>query len=221
MWTQIVYEEKTDRVHPRGPLFPHHLVSHSSTHWITRRALLDMIDAIDADMHARAGDAEQRNFTAYTQPLDRAHMRAFKSSIRSEVAKHFAEFFLEAKSNFERANLDSTTSVLRQLLLSFARTQQHRTQTARNIELLAGASSIGTRWSSVSFLQKQNAFWRRENCFHEAQPRSRTHQMPRPKPPTGARGARDGDHSSDSDDAPTGVEESAAPAAPAVAAAPE
>ena len=42
-------------------------------------------------------------------------------------------------------------------------TQQHRTQTARNIELLAGASSIGTRWSSVSFSQKQNAFWRREN----------------------------------------------------------
>ena len=30
-------------------------------------------------------------------------------------------------------------------------TQQHRTQTARNIELLAGASSIGTRWRSVSF----------------------------------------------------------------------
>ena len=63
----------------------------------------------------------QRNFTGYTQPLDRAYMRAFKSSIRSEVAKHFAEFFLEAKSNFERANLDSSTSVLRQLLLSFVR----------------------------------------------------------------------------------------------------
>ena len=88
-----------------------------------------MIDAIDADMHARPDDAElipwlldvdctpkhvatefrsimrdtppliklchvQLNFTAYTQPLDRAYTRAFKSSIRSEVAKHFAEFFL-------------------------------------------------------------------------------------------------------------------------------
>ena len=42
----------------------------------------------------------QRNFTAYTQPLDRAYMQAFKSSIRSQVAKHFAEFFLEAESNF-------------------------------------------------------------------------------------------------------------------------
>ena len=49
-------------------------------------------------------------------------MRAFKSSIRSEVAKHFAEFFLEAESNFERVNLDSSTSVLRQLLLSFVHT---------------------------------------------------------------------------------------------------
>ena len=82
--------------------------------------------------------------TAYTQPLDRAYMRAFESSIRSEAAKHFAEFFVEAESNFERVNLDSSTLVLRQLLLIRAQ-QPHRTQTARNIELLAGASSIGTR----------------------------------------------------------------------------
>ena len=123
----------------------------------------------------------QRNFTAYTQPLDRAYMRAFKSSIRSQVAKHFAEFFLETESNFERANLDSSTSVS---CCSHSCTQQHRTQTARNVELLAGASSIGTRWSSVSFSQKQNVFWRRENRFHEAQPSSLTRQTPRPKPPT-------------------------------------
>ena len=64
----------------------------------------------------------QRNFTAYTPPLDRAYMRAFKSSIRNEVAKHFAEFFLEAESNFERASLHSSTSVLRQLVLSFVHT---------------------------------------------------------------------------------------------------
>ena len=32
----------------------------------------------------------QRNLTAYTQPLDRAYMPDFKSSIRREVAKHFA-----------------------------------------------------------------------------------------------------------------------------------
>ena len=49
-------------------------------------------------------------------------MRACKSSIRREVAKHFAEFFLEAESNFEHVNLDSSTSVLRQLLLSFVHT---------------------------------------------------------------------------------------------------
>ena len=91
---------------------------------------------------------------------------------------------------------------------SHSRTQQpHRTQTARNIEPLAGASSIGTRWRSVSFSHKQNAFWRRGNCFHEAQPRSLHVLEPLAD-----------DHSSDSDDAPTGVEESAAPA---VAAAPK
>ena len=123
----------------------------------------------------------QRNSTASTQPLDRTYMRALKSSIRQEMTKHFAEFFLEVESNFERVNLDSSTAVLRQLLLSFVHTAA---QTARNIELLAGASSIGTRWSSVSFSQRQKAFWRRENCFHEAQARSLTRQMPRPKPPT-------------------------------------
>ena len=116
-------------------------MSHSPTHWITQEALLDMIDAIDADMHARPGDAEQRNFIAYTQPLDRAHMRAFKSSIRSEVAKHFAEFLLEVESNFEHVNLDSSTAVLRQLLLSFVHTAaqngdspQHRTAGWRFID---------------------------------------------------------------------------------------
>ena len=105
MCTQIVYEEKTDRVQPHVPLFPRQLLSQSPTHWITQEALLDMIDAIDADMNARPGNAEltqhvakefrsimrdtrshiklcfvQRNFTAYTQPLVRAYMRAFKRS---------------------------------------------------------------------------------------------------------------------------------------------
>ena len=42
-------------------------------------------------------------------------MRGFNNSIRHEVAKHFAEFFLEVESKFERVNLDSCTSVLRQL----------------------------------------------------------------------------------------------------------
>ena len=149
MWTQIVYEGKTDRVRPHGPIFPHQLVSHSLPDALDHEALLNMVDAIDADMHARAGDAEltpwlllldcapqhvaaeflsiiresrpriklcyvQRNFTGYTQPLDRAYLRAFKNSIRQEVAKHFAEFFLEVESNFERVNLDSTNSLLRE-----------------------------------------------------------------------------------------------------------
>ena len=132
-------------------------------------------------------------------------MRAFKSSIRREVDKHFAEFFLEAESNFEHVNLDSNTAVLRQLLLSFVHTAAQNVDSP-NIELLAGASSIGTRWSSENFSQKQDVFWRREDCFHEAQPSSLTRTMPRPKPLTD-------DHSSDGEDTPTGVEESAAPAA--------
>ena len=98
-------------------------------------------------------------------------------------------------------------------------TQQHRTQTARNIELLADASSIGTRWSSVCFSQKQNVFWRQGELF----PRGTAEE---PHAPDADAQASDSepladDHSSDSDDARTGVEESAAPAAPAVAAAPE
>ena len=58
MWTHIVCEGKTDRVRPHGPLFPRQLGTHSPTHRITQEALLDMIDAIDTDMKARAGDAE-------------------------------------------------------------------------------------------------------------------------------------------------------------------
>ena len=122
----------------------------------------------------------QRNFTGDTQPLDRAYMRAFKSSIRNEVAKHFAEFFLEVESNFECVSLDSSTSVLRQLLLSFVPTSaqnadspQHRAARWRFID-----------WNEVEQRELLAEAKRRANCFHEAQPRSLTRQMPRPKPPT-------------------------------------
>ena len=37
MWTQSVYEGKTDRERPHGPLFPRQLASHSPTHWTTKR----------------------------------------------------------------------------------------------------------------------------------------------------------------------------------------
>ena len=205
------HEEKTDRVHPHGPLFPRQLVSHSPTHWITQEALLDMIDAIDADMHARPGDAEQRNFIAYTQPLDRAYMRAFKSSIRSEVAKHFAEFFLEVESNFEHVNLDSSTSVLRQLLLSFVHTAaqnadspQHRTAGWRFID-----------WNEVE-QRELLAEAKRLLETGELFPRGTAEEPHAPEAHVLEPLADE--HSSDSDDAPTGVEESAAPA---VAAAPK
>ena len=224
MWTQIVYEEKTDRVHLMDH-FPRQLVSHSPTHWITQEALLDMIDAIDADMHARPGDAEQRNFIVYTQPLDRAYMRAFKSSIRNEVAKHFAELFLDVESNFERVNLHSSTAVLRQLLLSFVHTAaqnadspQHRTAGWRFIdwneveqrELLAEAKRL---------LETGDLFPR--GTAEEPHAPDAEAEASDSEPEAHVMEPLADDHSSDSDDAPTGVEESAAPAAPAIAAAPK
>ena len=126
----------------------------------------------------------QRNFTGYTQPLDRAYMRAFKSSIRQEVAKHFAEFFLEVESNFERVNLDSSTAVLRQLLLSLVHTAaqdadspQHRTAGWRFID-----------WNEVEqrelLAEAKRLLETGRTVFHEAQQRSLTRQMPRPKPAT-------------------------------------
>ena len=171
-----------------------------------------MIDAIGTDMNARPGDAEQRNFIAYTQPLDRAHMRAFKSSIRSEVAKHFAEFFLEVESNFEHVNLDSSTSVLRQLLLSFAHTAaaqnadspQHRTACWRFID-----------WNEVE-QRELLAEAKRLLETGELFPRGTAEEPHAPEAHVLEPLADD--HSSDSDDAPTGVEESAAPT---VAAAPK
>ena len=240
---------------PRGPAFPCQLVSHSPTHWITQEALLDMIDAIDADMHARPGDVDlipwllvldcapqhvakefrstmrdtrphiklcyvQRDFTGYTQPLDRAYMRAFKNSMGSEVAKHFAEFFLEVESNFEHVNLDSSTAVLRQLLRSFVHTAaqnadspQHRTAGWRFIdwneveqrELLAEAKH----------LLETGELFPRGTAEEPHAPDAET-QASDSEPEAHVVEPLADDHSSDDgEDAPTGVEESAAPAAPA------
>ena len=252
MWTQIVYEGKTDRVRPHGPLLPRQLVSHSPTHRITQEALLDMIDAIDADMHARAGDAEktpwllvldcapqhvavefrsiirdtrphiklcyvQRYFTAYTQPLDRTYMRAFKSSIRNEVAKPFAEFFLEAESNFELVNLDASTSVLRQLLLSFVHTAAQNADSPQ--QRTAGWRFID--WTEVEqreLLKEARRLLETGELF----PRGTADEPHAPDAETQASDSEPeahvvellaDDHSSDDgEDAPTGVEESAAPA---------
>ena len=158
----------------------------------------------------------RRNFTGYTQPLDRAYMRAFKSSIRHEVAKHFAEFFLEAESKFERVDLDSSTSVLRQLLLSFLHTAaqnadnlQHRTAGWRFID-----------WNEVEqreLLKEAKRLLETGELF----PRGTAEE---PHAPDAEAEATDSDpevhvteplaedHSSDGEDTPTGVEESAAPA---------
>ena len=146
-------------------------------------------------------------------------MRALKSSIRREVAKHFAEFFLEAESNFERANLDSTTSVLRQLLLSFAHTAaaqnadspQHRAAGWRFID-----------WNEVEqreLLKEAKRLLETGELFPRGtaeEPHAPDAEASDNEPEAHVMELAD-DHSSDSEDAPAGVEESAAPA---VAAAP-
>ena len=129
----------------------------------------------------------RRNFAASCATPDHTSNYATCSGTsqhtHSRWTKHTCEpFFLEAESNFERVNLDSSTSVLRQQLLSYVHTAAPNADSPQH--RAAGWRFIDWRWSSVSFSQKQNVFWRRENCFHKAQPRSLTRQMPRPKPPT-------------------------------------
>ena len=138
----------------------------------------------------------QRNFTGYTQPLDRAYMRAFKNSIRQEVAKHFAEFFLEVESNSEHVNLDSSNAVLRQLLLSLVHTA------AQNADSPQHRTAGGTA-EEPHAPDAENQASDSEPEVHVVEPLADDHS------------------SDDGEDAPTGVEESAAPAAPAVAAAPK
>ena len=160
-----------------------------------------------------------------TQPLDRAYMRAHKSSLRQEVAKHFAEFFLEAESNFERANLDSNTSVLRQLLLSFVHTA------AQNAGSLQHRTA-GWRFIAWNEVEQRELLTEARRLLETGElfPRGTAEEPPAPDAEAQATDSEPeahvmellaDDHSSDSDDAPTGVEESAAPATPAVAAAPE
>ena len=113
-----------------------------------------------------------RNFTAYTQPLDRAYMRAFQELDPPRGGQTLRRFLLGS-----RVQLRTCQPGLQHIGAPTvaALTRAHSSDRT---------SSIGTRWSCVSFSQKQNVFWRRENCFHEAQPRSLTRQTPRPKPPT-------------------------------------
>ena len=136
------------------------------------------------------------------------------------MAKHFAEFYLEAESTFERVNLDSSTLVLPDSCCSHSCTQnadspQHRAAAWRFIdwneleqrELLAEAKRL---------LETGELF-----------PRGTAEEPHTPDAETEATDSEPeahvfvplaDDHSSDGEDTPIGVEESAAPA---VAAAPE
>ena len=237
-------------------LFPRQLATHSPTHWITQDALIDtdmharagdaelipwllVLDCaqhVAKELRSIMRDTRshiklcyvQRNFTGYTQPLDRAYMRAFKSSICQEVAKHFAEFFLEAGSNFERVDLDSSTSVLRQILISFV-------HTAAQIADSPQYRAAGWRFIDWNEVEQRELLAEARRLLETGElfPRGTAEE---PHTPDAEAKAGDSepeahvmqpladDHSSDDEDTPTGVEESAAPAeqaAPADAAAPE
>ena len=131
--------------------------------------------------------------------------------------KHLTEFFLEVESNFEHVNLDSSTAVLGQLLLSFC----------AHIELLTGASSID--WNEVE-QRELLAEAKRLLETGELFPRGTAEELHAPDAEAEASDSEPeehvmeplaDDHSSNGEDTSTGVEESAAPPAPAVAAAPE
>ena len=185
--TQIVYEKKTDRVRPHGPIFPRQLVSHTPTHWITQEALLDMIDAIDADMNARPGDAELILWIVHQSTL-RTNFAASCATTAAgpNVHARFQELDPQRGGETLRRVLLGSRVQLRTCQSGLHQFVAPRMQTARNIEPLAGASSIGRRWSSVSFSQKQNAFWRRDSRGASRARCRRQSQRQR------ARGARDG-----------------------------
>ena len=124
-------------------------------------------------------------------------MRAFKNSIRQEVAKHFAEFFLEVEST-ER----------RQPATSSCRLALHRLERG-------GAASASRRGKTPS------GDGRTVSTAEEPHAPDADAQASDSELEAHVMEPLADDHSSDSEDAPIGAEESAAPAAPAVAAAQE
>ena len=207
IWTQIVYEDKSDRVRPRGPFFPRQLVTHSPTHWITQDALLDMIDAIDADMHARPGDAEQRNFIAYTQAVGPSAHASLQELDPQRGGQTLRRVFLGS-----RVQLRTCQSGL-----------QHRG---------APTAAAGWRFTDWNEVEQRELLAEAKRLLETGElfPRGTAEE---PHAPDAEAEATDcepeahvmepmaDDHSSDGEDTHTCVEESATPAAPAVAAAPE
>ena len=114
-------------------------------------------------------------------------MRAFKNSIRQEVAKHFAEFFLKVEPNLEHVNLNSSTAVLRRFI-DWNEVEQR--------DLLAEAKR---------FLETGEFFPRGTAEEAHAPDAEAEASDSEPMEPLAD------DHSSDGEDTPNCVEESAAP----------
>ena len=220
-----------------------------------------MIDAIDADVHARAGDAEltpwlllldyapqhvaaefrstmrdsrphiklcyvQRNFTGYTQPLDPGVHARLQELDPPRGGQTLRRVLLGSGVQLRTCQSGlQHIAALRQLPLSFVHTAAQNAESPQH--RAAGWRFID--WNEVELRE----------LLAEATPLLETGELfPRgtaeePHAPDADAQASDSepeahvmepladDHSSDSDDTPTDVEEPAAPAAPAVAVAPE
>ena len=215
---------------------------------------------IDADMHARAGDAELtpwlllldcahstllQNFAASCATPGRTSNCATSSGTSRDTlsrwtrrtcalqeldppsgSQTFRQVLLGSRVQLRTCQSDSSTAVLRQLLLSFVHTAaqsadspQHRTAGWRFID-----------WNEVDqseLLTEAKRLLETGELF----PRGTTAEEPHApdaeveasdsEPEAHVMEPLADDHGSDSDDAPTRIEESAAPAAPAVAAVPK
>ena len=196
-----------------------------------------MIDAIDTDMNARAGNAElipwllvrncapqhvakeirsimrdtrshiklcyvQRNFTAYTQPLDRTYMRAFNNSICQTLSRVLLG---------SRVQLRTCQSVLQHtgappvgaLIRAHSRTERRQRATSNCWlalhRLERGGASSATRRSKMS-----SGDGRTVSTRHKPKSLTATDS----EPEAHVMEPLADDHSSEGEDTPTGVEES-------------
>ena len=164
MWTQIVYEKKTDRVRPHGPIFPRQLVSYTPTHWITQDALLDMIDAIDADMNALV--------TPSSGTAQRTHSRWTERTCEPSRTRSAARWPNTSPSSSWKPSPTSNVSIWTPPIRCSenADSPQHRTAGWRFID-----------WKEV---EQRELLAEAKRLLETGQPRSLTRQMPTPKPET-------------------------------------
>ena len=162
--------------------------------------------------------------TARCEIVSQHHARATCSGTSQRTDSRWTErtCVLEVESNFERVILDSSTTVLRHLLLSFAHTAAQNADSPQH-------RAAGWRFIDWNEVEQRELLVEAKRLLETGElfPRGTAEEPHAPdaeaeaKPEAHVLEPLADEHSSDGEDAPTGVEESATPAAPAVAAAPE